>query len=81
MNEIQPEIKPKKRRKEKITERHITIIKSIAEGYTNLEIAKEFQITEARISKIISKIFEASGTNNRPQLVNWAYQNKILKVE
>lgn len=82
MNEIQPEIKPKKRRKIKqIDNKQYRILSGIANGYTDKEIAQMLKLSTSAVARVVAFLIREAEVVNRPQLVNWAYQNKILKVE
>lgn len=70
-------IKPKT---QKLTKREITTIECLAAGYTDKETAIVLKLTHYRVSRIICEILHKTGAVNRPQLVNWAYINGILKV-
>lgn len=82
MNEIQLEIKPKKRRKIKqIDNKQYRILSGIANGYTDKEIAQMLKLSTSAISRIVAFLIREAEVVNRSQLIHWAYQNKILKVE
>ena len=84
MNEIQAEIeiKPKKRRKIKqIDNKQYRILSGIANGYTDKEIAQMLKLSTSAISRIVAFLIREAEVVNRSQLIHWAYQNKILKVE
>ena len=54
----------------KITEREAEIIQDIIAGYTNIEIAKNLEITENTIKRHITTIYNKLGIDNKIQLMN-----------
>lgn len=82
MNEIQPEIKPKKRRKIKqIDSKQYRILSGIANGYTDKEIAQMLKLSTSAVARVVAFLIREAEVVNRSQLIHWAYQNKFLKVE
>ncbi len=82
MNEIQPEIKPKKRRKIKqIDNKQYRILNGIANGYTDKEIAQMLKLSTSAVARVVAFLIREAEVVNRSQLIHWAYQNKFLKVE
>lgn len=71
------DIKPKT---QKLTKRDVTTIKCLASGYTDKETAIVLKVTHFRVSRIISDILHKTGSVNRPQLIDYAYKNGILKI-
>lgn len=69
----------KKRKKNtKLTERNIQLIKYIAQGYTDKEIAEKISIMPESVKSALQGIYEKTGTVNRPSLVYWACTKGIL---
>lgn len=69
----------KKRKKNtKLTEKNIQLIKYIAQGYTDKEIAEKLEITAYTVKNVAYTLLEKTGTANRPSLVYWACKKGIL---
>jgi DNA-binding NarL/FixJ family response regulator len=68
---------PKRRH---ITAREMEIINTIAEGYTNKEIATHLSISEQTVKHHLANIFSKTGTSNRVELIHFAIGNKLLEV-
>ena len=63
----------------KLSDRHLEILASIAQGQSNSDIAKQFGLSEISIKKQISKIFESLGVSNRAEAVALALRKQMLK--
>jgi DNA-binding NarL/FixJ family response regulator len=50
------------------------VVTLLSRGYTNAEIASERNVTTERIVKIMQKLYAATGTKTRTELVRWAVQ-------
>lgn len=68
-----------KTREIKITEQETEVIKLIAKGYTDHEIADELENSYTRIRGICTTLQLKTRTHNRAHLVSWAYRKGILK--
>ena len=64
-----------------LNKREIEMIKMIAKGYTDKDIAAEFKITESGIRYLYSRILLKIGAYNRPHLVYRAFQENVLKKD
>ena len=64
--------------KKKIGKRETLIIKRIAEGDTNNEIAKNLKLSLSNTNAILNKLFFWTDTKGRAHLVAWAFKNGIL---
>lgn len=53
-----------------LTQRELCIIKLVAQGLTNKQIAKEFALSPETIKKHLQNIFEKSGVHSRCQLAS-----------
>lgn len=73
-------IKPKINKTHKLSERDITVVECLAAGYTDKETAIVLNLSQIRVTRIICEILRKTGAVNRPQLINYAYINGILKV-
>ena len=63
-----------------LTDREKEVIKVIADGLTNREIARELLISESTVENHIHNIYEKLEITNRAQAVARAYQTKIVLV-
>lgn len=69
----------KKRKKNtKLTERNKELIRYIAQGYTDKEIAEALNIQTATVKASLQGVYEKTGTVNRPSLVYWACIKGII---
>jgi len=62
-----------------LTDRHLEILTSIAQGHSNADIAKRFGVSEITIKKNLSQIFERLGVANRSEAVALALRKQLLK--
>lgn len=62
---------------EKLTPRERDIVRLIAEGATNREIAAKLQLSEKTVRNRVSEILAKIGVNNRTQVALWAQQNSL----
>lgn len=67
-----------KKRNTKITSREKKIIRLIALGYTDVEIAETIKLSYSTIRLCLRQLLLKTTTVNRANLINWAYQEKIL---
>lgn len=67
-----------KKREIRITEQETEVIKLIAKGYTDHEIAGELNVTYNRIRGICTTLQIKTGTVNRPHLIFWASKEGLL---
>lgn len=63
-----------------LTELELKILKFIADGLTNKEIADKFHLTEKRIKDIISNIMLKMDAKNRTHAVILAIKNNLIIV-
>ena len=67
-----------KKRNTKITSREKKIIRLIALGYTDAEIAEAIKLSYSTVRLCLRQLLLKTTTVNRANLINWAYQEKIL---
>lgn len=67
-----------KKRDSNITEREKEIIKLIANGFNDYEIGLFLKLSHQTIRQCVVKILSKTETCNRPQLIYWACQNKLI---
>jgi DNA-binding NarL/FixJ family response regulator len=68
-------------RNDKLTSRELDIIKHVAIGEENKEIAKNLCITEKTVKNHISHIFSKLSINSRAQLVVYSYRHRITTFD
>lgn len=61
-------------------ERHLMIVRNIASGYENPDIARNLGLSVAMIKKEIATLMTHYTARNRAQLVHEAYRSGLLKV-
>jgi len=60
------------------TSKELEIIRLIAKGKSNTDIAKEIFLSKGRIANIITRIFEKTHLNDRTELAVYAIKNNIV---
>ena len=63
----------------KLSDRHLEILSSVAQGQSNSDIAKQYGLSGISIKKQVSKIFEHLGVSNRSEAVALALRKQMLK--
>jgi NarL family two-component system response regulator LiaR len=63
-----------------LTEYHLEILTSVAQGHSNADIALKFGVSEITIKKHLSKIFKRLGVSNRAEAVALALRKQLLKT-
>ena len=61
--------------KPELTDREISYLELVAEGYTNKQIAEESHYSESAIQKNLSNIYRKLGVNNRTKAAAWYVRN------
>lgn len=61
-----------------LTERELEILKLVAKGMSNDEIASELFISVATVKTHVSRLLAKTGTHDRSQLVVFAYENGVV---
>ncbi len=64
-----------------LSEREIQILKLVAQGYTNLEIASELGLSEKTVRNRLSEIFQKLHLNNRTQAALYAIREGLTDSE
>ena len=59
------------------SERELDIVKAVAEGLSNKEIASKLNLSEGTIRNSLSSILLKLGLRNRTQLAIWAVQSDV----
>ncbi|APD08902.1 MULTISPECIES: response regulator [Thermus] len=64
-----------------LSEREVQILKLVAQGYTNLEIAAELGLSEKTVRNRLSEIFQKLHLNNRTQAALYAIREGLAQPE
>ena len=72
------EIKEKKK-EIKLTERELLILRYIAAGYSDAEIAQYMNLVISTLRRAIDTLYRKVDVYNRVTLVAWGFRNKYLK--
>jgi DNA-binding NarL/FixJ family response regulator len=62
-----------------LTEREITMLKALARGLSNKQIAKEGWVTEQTVKFHLSNIYRKLGVANRTEATRFAYQHGLVE--
>ena len=63
---------------EVLTERELSILKLVAEGLSNLDIANRLFVTEQTVKFHLSNIYRKLGVGNRTEATRYAYRNGLI---
>jgi DNA-binding NarL/FixJ family response regulator len=61
-----------------LTERELSILRLVAEGLSNLEIASRLFVTEQTVKFHLSNIYRKLGVGNRTEATRYAYRNGLI---
>jgi DNA-binding NarL/FixJ family response regulator len=61
-----------------LTDRELTILRLVAEGLSNLEIAGRLYVTEQTVKFHLSNIYRKLGVANRTEATRYAYRNGLI---
>ena len=62
-----------------LTDRELTILKLVAEGLSNLDIANRLFVTEQTVKFHLSNIYRKLGVGNRTEATRYAYRAKLIE--
>ncbi len=62
-----------------LTERELTILRLVAEGLSNLDIASRLYVTEQTVKFHLSNIYRKLGVGNRTEATRFAYRNGLVE--
>ena len=63
-----------------LTRKQSDILESVARGYANKDIARQFGITEVGVKKHLQRVFAKLGAANRSEAVAIALKKQLLKI-
>ena len=63
---------------QRLSERELEVVRAIARGRTNQEIAAELFISLSTVKSHLSGIFAKLGVRNRVEVAAWAWENRIV---
>lgn len=64
-----------------LTKRELEILRLVAEGHTNAQMARMLWVTEQTVKFHLSNIYRKLGVANRTEASRWAQLNGLLSVE
>lgn len=62
---------------DRLTSRETEVLRLIAQGMSNTEIARHLHITEATVKTHINNLFAKTGVRDRAQAVTYAYRHRL----
>jgi DNA-binding NarL/FixJ family response regulator len=61
-----------------LSEREVQVLRLLAAGKTNRDIAEALFISEKTVARHVSNIFDKLGVSNRSGATAWAYQHDLI---
>lgn len=71
----------KARRSERLTAREMDVLRCIAKGFNNQEIAQALFVSEKTVKNHLTNIFRKINVNDRTQALLYVLRNKIMSLE
>jgi DNA-binding NarL/FixJ family response regulator len=63
-----------------LTERELQILRALAQGQANSQIAKQFWLAEQTVKFHLTNIYRKLGIGSRTEAVHWAYRHGLLEA-
>lgn len=63
-----------------LTERELEILRALAQGQANSQIAKQFWLAEQTVKFHLTNIYRKLGIGSRTEAVHWAYRHGLLEA-
>jgi DNA-binding NarL/FixJ family response regulator len=63
-----------------LTERELEVLRALAEGHSNKEIARTLWLAEQTVKFHLTNIYRKLGVASRTEAVHWAYRNGVLSA-
>jgi DNA-binding NarL/FixJ family response regulator len=63
-----------------LTERELEILRALAQGQSNSQIAKQFWLAEQTVKFHLTNIYRKLGVGSRTEAVHWAYRRGLLEA-
>ena len=76
-----PEVLPEEGAPEHLTLRELDVLRLVADGLTNAEVARQLWISEPTVKFHLSRVYEKLGVSNRTGAARWAQRHGLLPVE
>lgn len=64
-----------------LTRREIEVLRAIAGGATNRQVAHRFVISDKTVGRHLANIYTKLGVSSRTAAVTWAYQNGVVRKD
>ncbi len=61
-----------------LTGREVEVLRQVASGLTNREVAESLVISEKTVARHVSNIFTKIGVSNRSAATAYAYEHKLV---
>ena len=71
----------RERRGERLTARELDVLRCIAQGFSNQDIAKALFVSEKTVKNHLTNIFRKINVNDRTQALLYVLKNKIMTLE
>ena len=76
-----PEASPEEGGHEHLTFRELDVLRLVADGLTNAEVARHLWISEPTVKFHLSRVYEKLGVSNRTGAARWAQRHGLLPAE